>query len=91
MDSYKPLPKKFENFTALNAQSGMHIRGEALEEYALGSLPQASVQAVEMHLLICPHCQDRLAETDIFVAAMREACREARDVERTASTSQSTG
>jgi len=31
-----------------------------------------------MHLLICHRCQDRLAEMDLFQAAMRAACGEMR-------------
>jgi anti-sigma factor RsiW len=52
----------------------MHLGEEELEEYALGLLPPLSVQQFEMHLLVCDRCQHRLAEMDLFVAAMRAAC-----------------
>jgi anti-sigma factor RsiW len=45
-----------------------------MEEYALGLLPPLSVQQFEMHLLVCDRCQERLAEMDVFLVAMRAAC-----------------
>jgi anti-sigma factor RsiW len=52
----------------------MHLGEQEMEEYALGLLPPMSVPQFEMHLLVCDRCQDRLAELDVFVAAMRAAC-----------------
>ena len=52
----------------------MHLGEEELEEYALGLLPPLSVQRFEMHLLVCDRCQERLADTDLFVVATRAAC-----------------
>lgn len=48
---------------------------EALELYALGRLPEEEVAPLEEHLLVCAACQDRLAETDAYVRAMRQAAR----------------
>ncbi len=50
-----------------------HISEQSLEEYSRGALPEAEVEPLEEHLLVCPRCQDRLAEADEFVRAMREA------------------
>jgi hypothetical protein len=44
-----------------------------LEEYSRAKLPDAEVECFEEHLLICPRCQDRLAEMDAFVDATRRA------------------
>jgi len=50
-----------------------HLAEDRLELYALGRLPEDEVAELEEHLLICPACQDRLAETDAFIRAMRRA------------------
>jgi anti-sigma factor RsiW len=50
-----------------------HIPDQALEEYSRGALSEEEAGHLEEHLLICPHCQDRLADTDEFVRAMRDA------------------
>jgi anti-sigma factor RsiW len=44
---------------------------EAIEEYALGKMSVSGAAAFEEHLLICPRCQDRLAELDAFIQALR--------------------
>ena len=51
----------------------MHLRANEVEELRHGALAPSSVQRFEMHLLICHRCQDRLADMDLFVAAMRAA------------------
>ncbi|HOK47780.1 MAG TPA: zf-HC2 domain-containing protein [Bryobacteraceae bacterium] len=50
-----------------------HISEHALEEYSRGTLSEEETESLEEHLLVCPDCQDRLAETDEFVGAMRDA------------------
>jgi hypothetical protein len=52
-----------------------HPNEEILEELALHRLPEALAAQVEEHLLICPSCQDAVAETDRFVSALRVAAR----------------
>lgn len=52
-----------------------HPSEDALEEYALGLLAEEDAAELEEHLLVCASCQDRLRETDEFIAAMREATR----------------
>ncbi len=54
-------------------QADQHASGETLERYSLGDLPEAETERLEEHLLICPHCQVRLADEDAFVRATREA------------------
>ena len=48
-----------------------HISEEALDSYALGSVSERELAPVEEHLLFCPACQERLADTDTFIAALR--------------------
>jgi hypothetical protein len=50
-----------------------HIEDDELELYALGRLCESRVVAVEEHVLICESCQDRLAETEAYVQAVRAA------------------
>lgn len=50
-----------------------HPSDHALEQYALGRLPEDELASLEEHLLVCPGCQDRLAETDAFIRAARQA------------------
>ena len=50
-----------------------HPSDEILEDYALCRLPEALAAPIEEHLLICPSCQNAIAETDQFVAALRSA------------------
>lgn len=53
-----------------------HLSEDALELYSLGRLAESELDGVEEHLLVCSHCQDRLAETDDFVKAVRSATAE---------------
>jgi hypothetical protein len=52
---------------------GSHADDDVLEQYSLGSLPETDLEPFEEHLLVCPECQDRLAETDLYVASMKSA------------------
>jgi len=54
---------------------GAHASEEVLERYALDILPEAELASFEEHLLVCSLCQDRLAETETFIRAMRAAAR----------------
>jgi len=51
--------------------SQSHLSEEVLEEYVLDRLPETLTAPVEEHLLICQRCQDAMAVTDEFVAAMK--------------------
>jgi hypothetical protein len=50
-----------------------HAPDDVLEQYSLGTLPEAEAELLEEHLLICQECRDRLEETDAFVDATRKA------------------
>lgn len=54
-------------------KSNSHLEEDALELYALQRISEDELPAFEEHLLICHECQDRLAETDEYIAAMRAA------------------
>ena len=56
-----------------------HPEEEELERYALGTLADAEAGAVEEHLLTCEDCRQRLAETDDYVQALRQAAARAGD------------
>src|SRR5579862_193374 len=48
-----------------------HPSEEVLEEYVFRRLPETLAGPVEEHLLVCHGCQDAVAETDDFVAALK--------------------
>jgi hypothetical protein len=50
-----------------------HPPEEALERYALGRVKGRYLAEIEEHLLVCAQCQDALAETDDFIAVMKQA------------------
>ena len=53
-----------------------HPTPEMLESYALGHLSEPQLARLETHLFVCHSCQDALAETDDYVAAMKAALAE---------------
>jgi anti-sigma factor RsiW len=56
-----------------------HAPEAMLEEYSQGMLPDAETECFEEHLLVCPQCQDNLAEMDAFVDAARRAASRLRE------------
>jgi anti-sigma factor RsiW len=50
-----------------------HIDEENIERYSMGAMPEDAIAHFEEHLLICEACQHRLAQTDVYVSAMRQA------------------
>jgi hypothetical protein len=50
-----------------------HPSEEILEEYVFHRLPEGLTAPLEEHLLVCHRCQDVIAETDEFVAALKVA------------------
>ena len=48
-----------------------HLSDDTLDEYLLGRLPEAALQASESHLLECQRCRRRLERLDGFVAGLR--------------------
>ena len=49
------------------------IDEEEIERYSMGAMPEEAIAPFEVHLLICESCQHRLAQTDVYVRAMRQA------------------
>jgi anti-sigma factor RsiW len=50
-----------------------HISEDDLEQYVMMTLPEAPLEQLEEHLLVCSECRKRLVETERYVAAMRAA------------------
>jgi anti-sigma factor RsiW len=50
-----------------------HIGEDDLERYVMKKLPDAQLDALEDHLLICPECREQLVETERYVLAIRAA------------------
>lgn len=50
-----------------------HPEDDVLENYAMGRLPEPSVESLEEHVLICEACQDRLHSTESYVRGMKRA------------------
>ncbi|MGA3017273.1 MAG: zf-HC2 domain-containing protein [Bryobacteraceae bacterium] len=55
------------------AESDCHFDEEASERYSMGTLSGEEAEQIEEHLLICEACRRRVAESDTYVAAMRQA------------------
>lgn len=56
-----------------------HIPEEMLDEMALGRLAEPASEVWEEHLLVCAACQDRLAQADEYMRAMKSAAKSLRD------------
>jgi hypothetical protein len=50
-----------------------HLDEDEMERYSMGAMPEEAIAPLEEHLLICEPCQLRLAQTDAYVGAMRQA------------------
>jgi hypothetical protein len=57
-----------------------HSSSEELEAYSLGLSPDANLERVEEHLLICERCQDELALTDRFSRVSSETAKRLRSI-----------
>ena len=53
--------------------ANLHANEEEIERYSMGAMPEGATAPFEEHLLICQPCQLRLAQTDVYVSAMRQA------------------
>jgi len=53
-----------------------HIPEDMLDEFVMEMLPEQDYIFWEEHLLICPTCQDRLAQTDEYVRLIKSAAAE---------------
>jgi anti-sigma factor RsiW len=56
---------------SMRLESKRHPDEEVIEKYSLGDLSEGEVTRVEEHLLICESCQNRVTESDRYVAAMQ--------------------
>ena len=50
-----------------------HIPEEMLDEFVMEMLSEQDCAFWEEHLLICPSCQDRVAEADEYVRVVKSA------------------
>jgi anti-sigma factor RsiW len=75
----------------MTGENRHHLDGERMQLYALGLLREPEAAGFEQHLLICHACQDRLAETDIFVRSMQAAARQIRAQEQSRPRTQGAG
>ncbi|HWE49192.1 MAG TPA: hypothetical protein VG273_05365 [Bryobacteraceae bacterium] len=50
-----------------------HIRKDIIERYALGRLNESAVTRVEIHLLVCETCRERLDSFETFVWMLKSA------------------
>jgi hypothetical protein len=57
----------------MNAGFDRHFPAEAWEEYALGMPSEEDCTSMEEHLLICPACQDLLAQADEYIEIAKAA------------------
>jgi hypothetical protein len=58
---------------AMAEPTNSHLDEDQLEKYSMGALGESESAGLEEHLLVCERCQQRLAETDVYVASMRRA------------------
>jgi hypothetical protein len=61
---------------------GMHLDAETTEKYSLETLSARKTAEIEMHLLICESCQEAVAASDTWVAAMQAAAAKVREAEQ---------
>ena len=54
-------------------QSCRRVSKETLEKYALARLSESESEKLEEHLLVCSACQEKISETDEYVAVMKAA------------------
>jgi hypothetical protein len=50
-----------------------HFPEDVWEAYALGMQSEEACTSLEEHLLICPACQDQLAQADEYIQVVRSA------------------
>jgi hypothetical protein len=53
-----------------------HIPDAMLDEFVMEMLSESDCAVWEEHLLMCAHCQDRVAKADEYVRAMKSAAAE---------------
>src|SRR4051794_14366128 len=56
-------------------ERSLHESDDQLELYALDRLPDAAVERIEEHLIICTTCRERLEHAGSFALGMQQALR----------------
>jgi len=54
----------------------LHPSDDDLELYSMGRTTESESNRIEEHVLVCSYCQDRLEESDEFVALMKDTTKE---------------
>ena len=62
----------------LEKGQGRHPDDEQIELFSLGILAGEAIPVFEQHVLICPACQDRVAEMDAGIQGMQAEARQVR-------------
>jgi hypothetical protein len=62
-----------EGGSVMSAGFDRHIPYDILDEFVMEMLSEQDCAFWEEHLLICPRCQDRVAEADEFICVMKSA------------------
>jgi Putative zinc-finger len=57
----------------MNASFDQHLSTEVWEKYAMGMLSEEDCTPLEEHLLLCPACQDLLAQADEYIRIAKAA------------------
>jgi hypothetical protein len=60
----------------MNASFDRHFSEEIWEQYAMGMQSEEDCAPLEEHLLLCPCCQDLLAQTDEYIRIAKAAAQE---------------
>ena len=60
---------------------GSHLDEENAEKYSLGKLSARKTAEIEKHLLVCARCRQAVADSDAYVAAMKNAAAKVRKAE----------
>jgi anti-sigma factor RsiW len=55
-----------------------HFDEEEIERYSRGDVHEGELGRFEEHLLICETCRRRVAQSDVYIGAMRRAAAELR-------------
>jgi len=62
----------------LQEEQGRHPDAEQIERFSLGILSEDAIRVFEQHVLICPACQDRVAEMDACLQGLESEAKELR-------------
>jgi hypothetical protein len=68
----------------MDSNKNRHWEEDDLERYVMQQLPEAEAEVLELHLLVCESCRERLTETEDYVRSFEEASRRMRAREQEA-------